>query len=112
MASEVLDFNATTVKQTGTTDGIHDWLEINSTPHVEVFRVVSNESGDWFFCRKINTVKAVLIQNHGATFATGVARDPPKVTVTQSASSAKSAKITITHTSTRETFTVVIIGDL
>lgn len=112
MAAEKLDFAAIKYKQTSGTDGIQDWMEINSTPHVEVFRVTSNESGDWIICNKINRVHTVLIQNHGETFATGVAVDPPKITVTQSASSAASAKIAIEHSAARETFSVIVIGEL
>ena len=111
MASELLDFNSTTYKQAAGTDGINDWMEVNSSPPVEVFRVTSDESDDWFFCRKISRVKSVLIQNHGATFGTGV-RDNPQITISQGSGVSGTAKITITHTDTQEVFSVIIIGEL
>ena len=107
-----LERESTYYKQASGTVGINDWMEVNGSPHTEVFRVTSDADGDYFFCDKINNVKSVRIQNHGATFATGAATDSPKVTVTQSASSGKSAKIAIGHTATKEVFSVKIIGDL
>lgn len=103
---------STYYKQPSGTVGINDWMEVNSSPHVEVFRVTSDADGDFFFCDKINSVKSIRIQNHGVSFATGVSVDSPKVTVTQSASSGKTAKIAIGHTATKEVFSVKIIGDL
>ena len=111
MPAELLDFNATYYKQASGTDGINDWMEVNSNPPTEVFRVTSNENGDWFFCRKIEKVKVVLIQNHGTTFATGADMAPPKVTVNH-ASTGGTAKITIGHTTSREEFSIIIIGEL
>ena len=111
MAAELLDFNSTYYKQTSGTDGINDWMEVNCSPPTEVFRVTSNETGDWFFCRKIEKVKSVLIQNHGGSFATGADVAPPKVTVTH-ASAGGTAKIAIGHTTSREEFSVIIIGEL
>lgn len=104
MAAELLDFASTYYKQPSGTDGIQDWMEINASPAIEVYRVTSNESGDWIIPRKIRKISAALIQNHGATFATGVARDEPKLTIADN-------KVTITHTGTRETFSVIIMGD-
>ncbi len=109
MGVEELAFNATTVYQAIGTDGIQDHLEIPGSPFIEVFRVTSNESGDWLFCRKINKVMGVWVQNHGTTFATGVAVDAPKLTVDDTTTTG-GAKITITHTTARETFTIVIMG--
>ena len=111
MSAELLDFQATYYKQASGTDGINDWLEVNATPPVEIFRVTSNEDGDWFFCRKIQKVKAVLIQNHGGSLATGADVAPAKVTVTE-ATTGGGAKITIGHTTSREVFSVIIIGEL
>ena len=114
MASEKLDYAATYYKQTAGTDGIADWMEIPGSPHIEIFRVSSNESADWIICNKISRVKAVAIQNHGATFGTGKA-DPPKVTVTNAATGSgttSAARITITHSATQEVFSVMIIGEI
>ena len=52
-----------------------------------------------------------MVQNHGATFATGVSRDPPKITVTQGTANAP-AKITISHTATSECFSIRLMGDM
>ncbi len=111
MSVELLDFAAIYYKQASGTDGINDWMEVNASPPTEVFRVTSNENGDWFFCRKIEKVKAILIQNHGTTFATGADVAPAKVTVTH-ASTGGTAKITIGHSGSREVFSVIIIGEL
>jgi hypothetical protein len=112
MAAENLTFNTTTVKQTGATgDGIRDWMEVAGSPHIEVIRVMSNESGDWVFTQKIHKVMGISVQNHGATFATGVARDSPQLTITQGSTNS-AAKITITHTGTREVFTLIVYGEL
>jgi len=110
MAAEKLDYAATSYKQAAGTDGINDWMEIAGTPHMEVFRVTSNETGDFLYCNKISKVTGVFIQNHGANFGTGV-RDSPKITVTN-AKTGGSAKITITHTTTREVFSVLVIGEI
>jgi len=110
MAPEKLDFAATHYKQTAGTDGIADWMEIPGSPAIEIFRISTNESGDWILCNKISRVKAVAIQNHGATFATGVA-DSPKIAITQAAAGG-AAKITITHTGTREVMSVMVIGEI
>lgn len=110
MGAEELNFAATTIKTAEGTDGINDWMEINTNPLIEVFRVTSNETGDYIFCRKINRVKGAWIQNHGATYATGIARDTPKLAITQG-SATSNAKITITHTTTREVFTLIVVGE-
>ena len=105
-----LNFNATTVKQTGTDDGIHDWMEINSSPNIEVFRVMSSASGDYFYSRKFSKVIGYEAQNHGATAATGVARDPPKISITERTDGGM-AKVTITHSATQEVFTIILYGE-
>jgi len=110
MAAEKLDFAATAYKQDAGTDGINDWMEIAGTPHMEVFRVTSNESGDWLYCNKISKVTGVFVQNHGATFGTG-ATDTPKITVTN-AKAGGSAKIAIGHSTTQEVFSVLVIGEI
>lgn len=110
MAAEQLNFNTTTVKQAAGTDGINDWIEIPGNPHIEVFRVTSNESGDWVFCQRIHRIIGVAIQNHGADIGTGV-RDPPAITITQG-SATSCGKITITHTATQEVFSIMVIGEL
>uniref|UniRef100_A0A6M3LM36 Uncharacterized protein n=1 Tax=viral metagenome TaxID=1070528 RepID=A0A6M3LM36_9ZZZZ len=111
MAAEKLDFQTTYQKQPSGTDGINDWLEIADRSFFEVFRVTSNESGDWVFCQRLHRITACLIQNHGATFATGVVRDEPKLTITQGGTTSN-AKITITHSASRECFTIIVIGEL
>lgn len=112
MGAEALIYDTTHYKQMGATDdGIRDWMEVNSSPPIEVFRVRSNETGDWLFCNKIERVKAVLAQNHGATFATGADVAPPKITVTHGTYGG-TAKITIAHTTSREDFSIIIIGEL
>lgn len=110
MPAELLDFAATKYKQPSGTDGINDWMEL-SDPPTEVFRVTSNEDGDWFFCRRIVKVKNIRVQNHGTTFATGADMAPPKITVTHSTTGG-TAKITIAHATSREEFSIIIIGDL
>ena len=47
MAVELLTFAGTKYKQPAGTDGINDWMEINGSPSIEIFRVTSNEYGDW-----------------------------------------------------------------
>ena len=111
MSAELLDHQATYYKQPAGTDGINDWMEIAGSPHIEIFRVTSNETGDWFFCKKISRVSSMTIQNHGATIGTG-ARDNPKVTVTNGAATGTAAKITIAHTGTQEVFSVMIVGEI
>lgn len=110
MAAELLDHHATYDKQPAGTDGINDWLEINGSPHIEIFRVTSNESGDWFFCKKISRVLGMTIQNHGATIGTGV-RDNPKITITN-ATTGGAAKIAIAHSTTQEVFSVMVVGEI
>jgi len=111
MAAEKLAHASTYYKQPVGTDGINDWMEINGSTQIEVFRVTSNESGDWIYCDKISRVSAVLIHNHGATIGTGV-RDNPKVTITNGAATGTAAKITIAHTATQEVFSVMVIGEI
>lgn len=98
-------------KQAGGTVGINDWMEINNKPFIEVFRVTSDANGDYFFCRKIQKVTGVLIQNHGAAYATGAATDEPKYSVTHGTNGG-TAKITITHTATEEVFSVFVFGEV
>jgi len=106
-----LTFAPTKVKYASGATGINDWKEINTSPMIEVFRVTSGNSGDFLFCKKIHKVAAVLIHNHGATFATGVSRDNPRVTVTSGGITKGSAKITIVHSATDECFSIMVIGE-
>ena len=92
-------------------DGIYAYIEAQGSPEIEVFRVKSSNASDWFFSRRFKKIKSIMIQNHGATFATGVARDPPKVIATQGTATAN-AKVTITHTATAEFFSVIVFGEL
>ena len=91
--------------------GIHAYMEIHGDNEIEVFRVQSDTSGDWFYSRRFYYIKSFLVQNHGTTFATGVARDPPKITITQGTANAP-AKVTITHTTATEVFSIILIGDM
>jgi hypothetical protein len=93
------------------TKGINFYEELPGNNEIEIFRVTSDANGDWFFSRKFYYVKSVMVQNHGATFATGVARDPPKIVVTQGNANAP-AKITINHSGTDECFSIILIGDM
>jgi len=86
---------------------VTDNIEITGSPNIEIARLSSTASGD-SYSTKFKKIKTFLIQNHGATFATGV-RDNPKVVVTQGTSTAN-AKIAITHTTTTEVFSVFIFG--
>lgn len=85
------------------TKGINAYLELPGTAQVEVFRVTSDASGDWFFSRKFQKIKSVMVQNHGANIGTG-ATDPPQLTISDN-------KITITHTASTEVFSIIIWGD-
>uniref|UniRef100_A0A6M3K0J7 Uncharacterized protein n=1 Tax=viral metagenome TaxID=1070528 RepID=A0A6M3K0J7_9ZZZZ len=106
-----LTFETTYQKQPSGTKGINDWMELNCSPATEVFRVTSDADGDFFYCNKISRTKAVMVQNHGATFATGVSRDTPKITI-RNGTTTMNAKITIGHTATAECFSVIVIGEL
>lgn len=88
-----------------------DRLEVNGAPNIEVIRVQSTANGDAFFSSKFQRIKCIIPQNHGTTFATGVARDPPRITITQG-SGTQNAKITITHSAATEVFSLLVIGDL
>ncbi len=92
-------------------DGIYYYIEVPGTPEIEVFRVRSSVNGDFFFSRRFHKIKSVQVQNHGATFATGVARDPPKIVITQG-SKGNTAKITLNHTATAEFFSIILYGEL
>lgn len=89
--------------------GINEYLEIPGDPTIEHFRVTSDSNGDWFYSRRFHKIRSVMVQNHGATFATGVSRDPPKITVTQG-TKGNPAKITINHTATSECFSIRLEG--
>jgi len=109
MASE-LTMAATGVVQTVTTNGINGYVECPGDPNIEAFNVTSSVNGDYFFSRKFEKIKTILIQNHGATLNTaGI--DQPKAVVTQG-TNGKAAKITIYHDTTKEVFSVIIFGDL
>lgn len=111
MASE-LTFAGVGQEQPSGTNGINGYIE-TSDPNVEVFRVTTGTSGDYFYSRKFIKIKAALVQNHGAAFATGVSRDPPKLTIIQGDESTNtSARIIITHTATAECFSLILFGDM
>ncbi len=110
MAAAELTMAGTGLVQAAGTKGINYYDETPGSPNKEVFRVTSDASLDYFFSRKFEKIKGVIVQNHGATFNTG-SKDQPKITVTQG-TSGSAAKITITHTATEEVFSFVIYGDL
>ena len=85
-------------------------MEINGASEMEVVLLTSTANDDVYFSKKFHYIRALLVQNHGATFSTGVARDEPKVVITQGNSTAN-AKITITHTATTEVFSIFLFGD-
>jgi len=87
-----------------------DYLEVTGFPGMEIVRVQTNQSGDSYTSKKFHKIKSVMIQNHGATFATGVAVDAPKVTIMQGGKNTN-AKVFITHTSTAEVFSLNILGE-
>ena len=93
------------------TKGINFYEELPGDNEVEIFRVTSDASGDWFYSRRFYYIKSVMVQNHGASFATGVSRDPPKITITQGSANGP-AKITIAHTATDECFSIRLMGDM
>ena len=111
MAAELTFDTALGIPQADGTVGINAYCENPGIPEIEVFRVTSDASGDYFFSRRFKKIKSVLIQNHGATFATGAARDPPKLTITQGSATA-TGKLTITHTTTEEVFSVIVFGEI
>jgi len=91
------------------TTTINDYLEVHGNPNLEVVRFTSTTVGDSVTSKKFNRIKTVLIQNHGATFATGI-RDPPKVIITQG-SATTNAKVTVMHSGTTEVFSLLIVGE-
>ncbi len=96
-----------------TGDGIYAYIEATS-PEIEVFRVRSSVNGDFFYSRRFQKIKTFMVQNHGATFATGslaVGSDPPKIVLTQGTTTAN-AKLTITHTGTAEFLSIIIWGEM
>ena len=109
MAELTFDTSLGVPKTSG--DGIYYYSEIPGTPEIEHFRIKSSVNGDFFFSRRFQKIKVISVQNHGATFATGVSRDPPKIVITQGSATAN-AKITINHTATAEFFSIRIIGEL
>lgn len=102
-----LNFDSTTVKKMSG-DGIYDYIEINGSPNMEVFRVKSSNASDFLYSRKFSKIIGLLVQNHGSSFAAGVVRDPPKINISHNTGSA--AKITITHNSA-EFFTIALWGE-
>ena len=115
MAAAELVMNGTTgVPFPDGTKGITGYVEPTGHPEMEVIRVHSDYTEDYFYSRKFKKIKALSVQNHGASMATGVSRDPPKVVVTNAGdtSSGTTAKFTITHTATDETFSFIIFGEL
>jgi len=114
MAAELTFNTSLGVPQPAGTVGINYYVEAPGTPEIEVYRVTSDATGDYFFSRRFKKVKSFMVQNHGATFATGTLAsgvDPPKIVLTQGTSTA-SAKFTITHTATEEVFSIIVIGEL
>jgi len=89
---------------------VSDYLEVHGDPNLEIVRVSSTANGDTYTSKKFHRIKNVQIQNHGATFATGAALDPPKYVITQG-SSTTNAKVSIVHTDTTEVFSLFIIGE-
>ena len=114
VAAELVMNSATGVPFPDGTKGITGYIEVTGTPEIEVIRVHADASGDYFYSRKFKKIKSFMVQNHGASMATGVSRDPPKVVVTNAGdtSSGTTAKFTITHTATDETFSFIIFGEL
>ncbi len=110
MAATELTMAGTGIEQPDGTKGINYYNECPGDPSIEIFRVTSDASGDYFFSRKFEKIKTPLIHNHGATFNTG-SIDQPKIVVTQG-TDGKAAKITIYHTATEEVFSVIIFGDM
>ena len=90
---------------------VEDYMEVDGSPNIESVRVKSTSAtGDKFVSRKFGNIKAVIAQNHGATFASGVVRDPPKIVITNS--TAGTADVEIQHTATDEFFSLFILGEL
>ena len=115
MAAELTFDTSLGVPVAAGTVGINYYEECTGTPEIEVFRVTSDASGDYFFSRKFHKIKSFMVQNHGATFATGTLAagvDPPKIVVTDGTATTSAAKFTITHTATKEVFSIIVIGDL
>lgn len=110
MAAAELTMAGTGLEQADGTKGINYYNECPGSPNIEVFRVTSDSNGDYFYSRKFSKLKVPLVHNHGATFNTG-SRDQPKITVTQG-TNGNPAKITITHTATKEVFSFIIFGDM
>ena len=93
------------------TKGITAYLETPGSPNVEVFRVNSEDSGDFIYSRKFIKIKTVHVQNHGATIGTGK-KDPPKVVVTQGNETGTTmAKVTLYHDND-EVYSIIIFGDM
>lgn len=88
-----------------------DYLEVNGLPMLEVVRVESTaDTGDTYTSKKFQKIKGVNAQNHGATFATGVARDSPKLVITQGSATAN-ATVEIQHSAATEVFSLFIWGE-
>ncbi len=88
-----------------------DRMEINSAPAMEIVSIQSTVTGDVFVSKKFQKITGIAVQNHGATAATGVARDSPKLVVSQG-STTRNSRITITHTNTTEVFTLILTGEM
>lgn len=116
MAAAELTFNTSLgVPQPAGTKGINEYLEITGAPELEIFQVFSDFTGDFFFSRRFQKIKALMVQSHGATFATGgsgISKDPPKLTVTQGTKDGPNAKITITKSNANESFSIYVFGEL
>ena len=111
MAAAELVFTSEGIPFADGTKGITGYVEIPGTPEIEVIRVHADASGDYFYSKRFQKIKTVMVQNHGNGMTTGVSRDPPKVVVTQGGANAN-AKVTIYHTATDETFSFIIWGEL
>lgn len=98
--------------QAAGTKGIAAWMETPGNPQIEVFRVNSDASGDYFFSRKFIKVKSFAVQNHGLTYATGK-RDAPRIVLQQgNEATTTPAKFTIYHSASEEIFSFIIVGDI
>ena len=86
-----------------------DRLEPTGNPEFEVVRVQSTSNGDTYISQHFYMIKSFMIQNHGATFATGI-KDAPKVTLTQGTATSP-ALLTINHSASTEIFSIIIIGE-
>ena len=115
MAAAELTFDVSLgIPQAAGTKGINEWMEVQGAPEIEVVQVFADSSGDWFYSRKFQKIKAVMVQSHGATFSagTGTSLDPPKVVVTQGTATGANAKVTISKSAANESLSFIIFGEM